>query len=315
MEKHCDIYCVGNAVVDVLARPVESLPRPGASDELNCVALGPGGNAVNTAIASARLGSSVRITAAVGDDRLGNLVREALRIEGVDDTGLITVRGAHTSLSVVLVQGNGERRLLHYRGANSNFAPQHVNWEKLKGTGFFFFASAFALPAFDGPPLEHAMIRAKESGCMTALNTCWDTQERWLGLIRSALAHTDYMFPNIDEGRALTGESEPPGIASALRRLGVQTVIVKLGPRGCYVEGPEVGFYSTGFAVEAVDTTGAGDCFAGAFLTAISRGDDIKHAARFANAAAALCTLGMGGGDSSPRLPQVEDFLRQRVTT
>ena len=96
---------------------------------------------------------------------------------------------------------------------------------------------------------------------------------------------------------------------SRLHQAGVKTVIVKLGPAGCYVDGPEGAFTSPGFAVRAIDTTGAGDCFAAAFLAALCRGNDLRHAVRFANAAAALSTLGMGGGDSAPTLQQVEEFL------
>jgi sugar/nucleoside kinase (ribokinase family) len=92
----------------------------------------------------------------------------------------------------------------------------------------------------------------------------------------------------------------------------VKTVIVKLGALGCYVESPGEAFISPGFAVRPVDTTGAGDCFAAAFLAAIIRGGSLAEAARFANAAGALATLGMGGGDSAPTLQQVEEFLKGR---
>jgi sugar/nucleoside kinase (ribokinase family) len=89
-------------------------------------------------------------------------------------------------------------------------------------------------------------------------------------------------------------------------------VIVKLGRVGCYVDGPEGAFTSPGFAVCAIDTTGAGDCFEAAFLAALCRGHNLQHAVRFANAAAALSTFGMGGGDSAPTLQRVEDFLQSQ---
>ena len=311
MKPACEVFCAGNAVLDVLARPVDGLPAPGASLRLEEVALGPGGNGVNTAMALARLGVRVALAAPLGEDRLGEILRQAVRSEGVDDSNVITVKSARTSVSMVLVESRGERRLLHFRGANAHFSAHHLNWDLVNGARVFHYASAFALPSFDGAPLAETMARARQLGCLTSVNPCWDSLGRWLPLIEPALAYADYFYPNQEEGQQLTGETEPAAIAQRLHQAGVKTVIVKLGPMGCYVDGPEGEFTSPGFVVRAIDTTGAGDCFEAAFLAAICRGDNLRRAVRFANAAAALSTLGMGGGDSAPTLQHVERFLRE----
>jgi sugar/nucleoside kinase (ribokinase family) len=310
MNPGCEVFCVGNAVADVLARPVDGLPAPGASLRLETAALAPGGNGVNTAMALARLGVRTALAAPVGEDRLGEMLRLALRAEGVDDSGLVTVQEARTSVSLVLVESNGERRLLHFRGANAHFTARHVDWDRANGARVFHYASAFSLPAFDGPPLTETLARARRLGFLTSLNPCWDSQGRWLPLLDPALEQVDYFYPNQDEGRELTGETEPAAIARRLRRAGVRTVIVKQGAAGCYVDSPEGTFFSAGFPVRALDTTGAGDCFAAAFLAALLRGNSLPQAVRFANAAGALSTLGLGGGDSAPTLARVEEFLR-----
>ncbi|MBZ5566101.1 MAG: carbohydrate kinase family protein, partial [Acidobacteriia bacterium] len=160
-----EVFCVGNAVADVLARPVEGLPPAGTSQPLETVTLGPGGNGINTAIALARLGVAVRVAAAVGDDRLGEMLRERVRKDGVDDSNLVSLPQTKTSVSIVLIQDNGERRFLHFRGANSLFSIQHLNWELAEGARVFHYASAFSLPAFDGAPLAEALARAKDLGC------------------------------------------------------------------------------------------------------------------------------------------------------
>jgi sugar/nucleoside kinase (ribokinase family) len=304
-----EVFCAGNAVADVLARPVDSLAAPGASQRLEEVALGPGGNGVNTAIALARLGVRVALAAPVGEDRLGEILRQSVRAEGVDDSNVQTIKGAKTAASIVLVDSSGERRLLHFRGASAQFSGHHLNWDLVKGSRVFHYASAFALPSFDGAPLVEAMSRARQLGCLTSMNPCWDSGGRWLPLIEPALRYVDYFYPNQEEGQQLTGESEPAGIARRLRRLGVKAVIVKQGGRGCYVESAGEAFISPGFAVRPVDTTGAGDCFAAAFLAAISRGGSLAEAARYANAAGALATLGMGGADSAPTRAQVLALL------
>jgi len=309
MNPKCEVFCAGNAVADVLARPVDGLAAPGGSQPLEEVALGPGGNGVNTSIALARLGVRVALAAPVGDDRLGEMLRQAVRAEGVDDSNLFTVKEARTSASVVLIESSGERRLLHFRGASAYFSARHLNWELVNGARIFHYASAFALPAFDGAPLVETLKRAREVGCLTSVNVCWDQRGRWLSILEPALAHSDFIFPNREEGKQLTGETEPSAIARRLRGLGVKTVVVKLGASGCYVESPEGAFISPGFAVQPVDTTGAGDCFAAAFLAAICEGCGMAEAARFANAAGALATLGMGGGDSAPARAQVDALL------
>jgi len=314
MDGQCEVFCVGNAVADILARPVDHLAPPGTSQRLEDAALGPGGNSINTGIALARLGVGVRIAAAIGDDRFGQFLRERVRAEGIDDSSLVTLAGAKTSTSIVLVQATGERRLLHLRGVSAYFSDQNLDWGLVAGARLFHYASAFALPAFDGAPLERTLKHARELGCLTSVNICWDVQGRWLPLLQPALARTDFIFPNREEGQQLTGESEPTAIARRLRTRGVKTVIVKLGAAGCFVESPEGFFTSPGFAVHPVDTTGAGDCFAAAFLAAICRGHSLAEAARFANAAGALATLGMGGADSAPTAGEIEEFLRRQTS-
>jgi sugar/nucleoside kinase (ribokinase family) len=114
---------------------------------------------------------------------------------------------------MVLVESSGERRLLHFRGANAHFSACHLNWDLVKGARVFHYASAFALPSFDGVPLAETMVRARQLGCLTSMNPCWDSRGCWLPLIEPALAYVDYFCPNQEEGRQLTGETEPTAIA------------------------------------------------------------------------------------------------------
>ena len=311
MKRSCEVFCVGNAVADVLARPVDHLAPSGTSQPLDDVALGPGGNSINTAISLARLGISVRVAAAVGDDRFGQFMRDRVRAEGIDDGGLVTLPGAKTSTSIVLVEGTGERRFLHLRGVSAFFSGQNIDWEQVPGARIFHYASAFALPSFDETDLVPTLKRGSRPGVP-------DLDQHLLGFAwavdqapESALGHTDLILPQSGGRAAVDRESEPAAIAARLRGWGVKTVIVKLGAAGCYVDSPCGSFTSPGFSVQPVDTTGAGDCFAAGFLAAICRGQSLTVAARHANATGALATLGLGGADSAPTLAQLEDFLRK----
>lgn len=313
MTSRREVYCVGNAVADILARPVDRLAPSGTSQPLEDVVLAPGGNSINTAVTLARLGISVCIASAIGNDRFGQFMRDRVRAEGIDDDGLVTFPGAKTSTSIVLVESSGERRFLHLRGVSALFSGSNLDWGQVVGARIFHYASALAMPAFDETSLAPAFKRAREMGCLTSMNICWDVRGRWLKTLQPVLAYTDFLFPNRAEGRQLTGETEPPVIAARLREMGVHTVIVKLGPAGCYVDSPEGSFTSPGFAVQPVDTTGAGDCFAAGFLAAICRDRSLPLAARDANATGAFATLGLGAADSAPTLSQLEDFLRNHT--
>jgi len=281
---------------------------------LEDVVLTAGGNSVNTGIALARQGLAVRISAAIGDDRFGQCVWEAVCAEGIQNAGLCVISEAKTSTSIVLVQSSRERHFLHLRGASAHFSEQSLDWTMVTGARILHYASAFALPSSDGAPMERTLRRAREVGCLTSVNICWDALGRWLPLLRYALPHTDFIFPNQKEGQQLTGESDPPAMARCLRSLGVETAILKLGADGCYLDGPQGAFYSPGFVVTPVDTTGAGDCFAAAFLAALCRGQSHAEAAQYANAAGALSTLRMGGADSAPTAMEIEEFLRRSAT-
>jgi sugar/nucleoside kinase (ribokinase family) len=100
----------------------------------------------------------------------------------------------------------------------------------------------------------------------------------------------DYALMNEDEARLLTGFAEPSDAARVLREHGATHVVIKLGARGCWADGVEI----PGYKVDAVDTTGAGDCFSGGFIAALQRGMGVEEAARFANAVGALAVRKVG---------------------
>ena len=83
MKNRCEVFCLGNAVADILARPVNQLAPSGTSQPLEDVALGPGGNGINTAIALARQGVTVRVAAAIGNDQFGQFLRDRVLAEGL----------------------------------------------------------------------------------------------------------------------------------------------------------------------------------------------------------------------------------------
>jgi len=129
---------------------------------------------------------------------------------------------------------------------------------------------------------------------MTSLDAAWDSLGRWLQELGPCLPNVDLLFVNQQQAHMLTGLEDPLDGAKALHEAGARTVVVKLGARGCMVLSRGGSFQVPAFEVETLDTTGAGDCFAGGFLAAIQRGYTEVEAARLANAVGALSVRRVG---------------------
>ena len=114
-------------------------------------------------------------------------------------------------------------------------------------------------------------------------------------VLAPSLPSTDLLFVNEDEARMLTGHVEASAAARTLREAGAKTVCVKLGAAGCAVFGDGMEFTSPGFRVRAIDSTGAGDCFAGGYIAGLQRKLTHEEAARLANAVGALSVQQLGG--------------------
>jgi sugar/nucleoside kinase (ribokinase family) len=185
--------------------------------------------------------------------------------------------------------------LLHRPGAAADAFPEALEFDDAltAGMSHFHLANLFALPLLRRHAGE-TVRRAREAGLTTSLDTGWDSRGRWIEDLGPCLPHTDLLFVNHDEAKKLGSAEDSTVAARRLRELGAGTVVLKLGPRGCAVFTAEGERPVPGFAVRALDTTGAGDCFAGAFLAALRRGLAIEEAGRFANAEAALAIQQLG---------------------
>jgi sugar/nucleoside kinase (ribokinase family) len=193
---------------------------------------------------------------------------------------------APTSIAISLIRSTGERALLYQLAAAAeDFQPFALPPDATH----FHLAAVYRMRHLRQIAPE-LLKRAKEAGLRTSLDTQWDTEGEWMKVLSPSLPYADYTLMNAEEARMLTGQAQPEEAARVLRDLGANHVIVKLGPRGCWADGVSI----PGFAVNAVDTTGAGDCFSGGFIAALERGLKIEEAARFANAVGALAVQEVG---------------------
>ncbi len=293
--KPSGVLCCGSAVADILVQPFDE-PGWGRTTWVENLALTLGGNGANSAYALAKLGTPTRLLSAIGLDDFGNHVLSKLQSAGVNTAFIERSASSPTPTSVVLVHSNGMRAILQRPGASeSAFAAGiKLTSELLNGCSHIHLANIFALRKFQ----EHAsdvLRQARDLGLRTSMDTGWDPQGFWMQTLGPCLPYTDLLFVTEDEARHLTGSTDINLAAEILRERGARDVVVKLGRLGCLVHHAEERFAEPGFSVKALDTTGAGDCFAGAFIAALQRGFDIRQAARFANAVGALSVQSLGG--------------------
>jgi sugar/nucleoside kinase (ribokinase family) len=299
------VVVCGNVVFDILARPVDEV-RWGATSVISNVEQQLGGNAGSTSYTIAKLGVPVTLATLVGRDTAGETVLGHLRAAGVD-LSLAQHVDAPTSIAISLIRSNGERALLYQLGAASEeFRP----FEFPQGATHFHLAAVYRMRHLRtaAPGL---LKRAKEAGLRTSLDAQWDTEGEWMSVLAPSLPYCDYTLMNEDEAAHLTGSSDPETAARVLRELGARHVVIKLGPRGCWANGNEI----PGRRVEALDTTGAGDCFAGGFIAALERGLSIGDAARVANAVGALAVRRVGATAGVEEWDATLKFLRNSSDT
>jgi sugar/nucleoside kinase (ribokinase family) len=289
-----EVACLGILVADTIARPVEQMPERGKLVRVEEITLALGGCASNTGVGLARLGIATAVLGKVGRDSFGDFVEQTLRQEGIDTRGVARDEVTHTSATMVLVEQDGERRFIHYIGANASLTEKDVRRDVLAEAKILHVGGALLLPGLDGEPMARVLAWARQQGLITSFDTVWDATGRWLEILRPCLPHIDYFLPSIAEAREITGRSEPAAIAEFLLAEGVRVVGLKMGEEGCYVRTAEEEWRVPAYPVTAIDATGAGDAYVAGFLTGVVQGWDLQRTAQLANAAGACCITSLG---------------------
>ena len=259
----------GDLVLDISVRTHGPLqPRSDVTGEITCRG---GGSAANVAAWLASLGSQVRLAGAVGSDPLGSQLAAELDSLGIEL--FLVEKPGPSGMILLFVDEQGERTMVTSRGANLLFEPIDLSERFFTGlghlhlTGYSFFGSE---------PLREAaaelLDRARRRGIPFSVDPASYAllaefgRERFLRLTRGAAV----LFPNLDEGRVLTGAREPEAVARELLRF-YPRVVLTLGAQGCLWAAEEGLGFVPAPAVEPVDTTGAGDAFAAGFLRLLQR--------------------------------------------
>ncbi len=290
-----DVLCVGLATYDL----VYVVDRHPEADE-KCFAAGlvtcGGGPAANAAVTVARLGGTAAFAGYLGRDLFGKMHFKELVSEGVL-TSLVVRGDQPLPISAIIVKPDGKRTIVTHKGSTPVLEPDQVDFTKLRPRAIMFDGHQ---PAISVP----LAARAREMNVTVVLDA---------GSVHSGTVELmplcSCLIASEKFAHDLTGEKDPARALSFLSRV-APVAVITLGKGGLvWASGPKRGSLGA-YAVDTVDTTGAGDIFHGAFTLAAARGEGLAFALRYASASAALGCTKIGARRSIPTKAEVESFLR-----
>jgi len=303
MEK---VIVVGSLNVDLTVY-TEQFPRPGETLVGKKLTIGVGGKGNNQATAAHRSGGEVYMVGRMGTDAMGDVLRRHYEQEGMTRRYITESADCETGTATIQVDGTGQNSIVIVKGANAalNAADVRLAAGQFAGAGAVLTQLETELA-----PILTAKELAAENGVPFILNPA-----PYRALPPELLAGLDWITPNETEAEALTGiavtdEESCRAAAKELQRMGVKNVIITLGSRGVYCAAADGSAQTVPCPkMKAVDTTGAGDTFNGAFAVALAGQLPLHTALCFANCAAAISVTRPGAAASVPTRQQTLALL------
>jgi fructokinase len=312
------VYTIGEILIDFFPSEI-GVPLK----EVSGFTKQPGGAPANVAVTVSRLGGNASFIGKVGQDAFGDYLTDVLGQYKVDSSHLFRTAEANTALAFVSLQQNGEREFSFYRNPSADMLLDKDEMRDIVFTSgdILHFCSVDLIEA----PVKYAHLEAlekmKQAGGTIVFDpnvrlNLWPDPEMLKQTIQEFLPYADILKISDDELAFITGtDSEADGIA-ALLKTEPKLLIFTKGSKGAdlYFKGEKTSV--EGISVKAVDTTGAGDSFIGAFLYQIAEKadweasslDEIREMGAFANRVAALVTTRPGGMKSIPTLQEVQEL-------
>lgn len=262
-----------------------------------------GGKGANQAVAAARLGAQVEFVARLGSDMFGAAALQNFEREGLGTRFVVRDANAPSGVALIFVDEGGENEIVVASGANMKLSPADVDAAEEAIEQAKVVVLQLEVPL---QTVEHAVNLAHRRNVPVILNPA-PAQK----LSDELLSKVSVLTPNEIELQLLTGNTEPNRErerAEQVLQTGVGTVIVTLGSDGALIVARDRNQHVPTFKVEAVDTTAAGDCFAGALAVALAEDKAMPDAVRFACAAAAISVTRLGAQPSMPTREEVLGF-------
>ena len=308
--------CIGELLIDF----VSTTPDVTLAEAPGFVKA-PGGAPANVAVGLAKLGVDAGFIGKVGADPFGDFLTETLQQNNVDTTYLIAGETSRTTLAFVATRSDGMKDITFYRhpGADIQLSPNEIDVDYIHSAELFHYGSV----SLSHSPTREATLKAiqcaKSAGAFISYDpnlrlVLWDSVDDAKHWIWEVIPHADVVKISEEEWEFVTGDIELKQGVERILGLGVKLLVVTLGERGCYYTNGNVEGSVDGFAVEVVDTLGAGDAFVAAMLTQLMTHADIESLEkdkldaimRYANAAGALATQKVGVIPALPTHSEIE---------
>lgn len=304
-----EILVLGDVNVDIIAR-VKSFPEPGEECLAPGLELHCGGVGANYALALRQWGISPSLVACLGQDDFAAFLLRTLAHHGVDVSNVQRASGAVTGLLYINVTPNGQRTFFGSRGANRFLrrVPSGCNILN-RAMAVSIMGYSFLDPSPEATA-KQLLKAVRAHGGWVSLDIGMAPSEQIPNKILQIIKLVDLLFVSSEEATVLTGIRDPLKSFRQLEKVGACNVVMKLGKRGCLILHEGKLCHVPSFAVRTVDTTGAGDAFAAAFLQARLRGWPHAEAALTANAAGAAAAAIAGAGENMPTLRQIAHIVR-----
>ncbi len=298
--KSVDVLGLGIATIDILTQVPRS-PKPDEVMSVPGITVCGGGPVATALVELARLGNRTEYLGTIAMDMWGEMIERDFDREGVSYGGSPRVKDSQSTVSVILVeQSTASRSILYHSEGMDRLSPDAITPESI---------SRARLLHLDGFHLEAALRAAtfaRESGVVVSLDG--GAGERLSGM-EELLGKIDIMIVARQFAATFTGTSDVWEAARRLGGYGARQVVVTDGARGSWFWDGRLALHQEAFPVKAVDTTGAGDVYHGAYLHAFLQGWSPQECLRFASAAAALKCTHLGGRSGPASQDEVRQFI------
>lgn len=306
------IVVFGSINIDVSVYS-DHLPKPGQTLHGNSYAIGLGGKGCNQAAAVRRLGGDVHLIGRTGDDEFGYAARRELATLKVSDAYIQCDPETATGMATISIDSAGENSITVVGGANMAITTLDVDAQP-----DVFAQAEILLLQLEIPvsALRHAASVVRQSGGRVILDPAPAPEDGFKD--PAIFTEVDFMTPNENETEVLAGlrptsADDAAVAAQLLHDKGLRGAIIKLGAQGVYYSCDGMQGFVPPFAVKAIDSVAAGDCFNGGLAVALARGDDVATAVRFAAACGAMATTRTGAASAAPTLEDVNELMNGQV--
>jgi 2-dehydro-3-deoxygluconokinase len=307
-----DIIAIGEPMYELSAE------EEGSLSEVRRFVAGWGGDTSNFSIAASRSGARVGYLTRLGDDAFGESFLNLWQREGIDVSRIVTDPDAFTA--AYFISRKGKHHHFNYfrkESAASRMTPGFLPQDYIASSRLLHVSGiSQAISESACETITEAITLARAAGRLVSYDPNYRSRlwalDRAREVIHATCRQADMIFPSLEDARQLTGLAMPDEIARFYLTLGPKVVIVKLGAEGALLATNEGLHPFSPYQVDAIDMSGAGDTFAGAFVARYLAGHSLDACVRFANAAAAITTTGLGCVTPVPRIADIEAFMARQ---